>query len=490
MLEVELKLDVTPDAASLIASSAVLPADPQHKDLRATYFDTPAGDLAAAGFSLRIRTAGEERVQTIKADGATNAGLFMRSEWEMPAAGDTPVLDHTTPLKALLGERAADLGAVFEVHVERTIWNVAEGEAQIEAVLDRGQVLAHGRGELICEFELELKSGPPAALFTLARKLDDIAPVRIGVLSKSERGYGLVAPSGKSVKGAPVTLKPEMDAATAFQHIAHACLRQFRQNEALLMEHRRAKALHQARVALRRLRSAFSLFKPLFGEDAKAAALREELRWLAGSLGEARNLDVLIDRAPAGALKARLEHARAEAYDRVEAALASPRARALMLDLMEWLADGAWLADADTAPSKSEPVREYAMRTLHRARRRVKKGGPNLAKVDDDARHELRKDAKKLRYASEFFAALFDAKRGRRRHKRFIAALTDLQDQLGLLNDLATAPEEVAKLDLADDAEAQALLGSESKPHLIDAAAKAYDRLVDTKRFWRKGHVV
>jgi CHAD domain-containing protein len=219
-----------------------------------------------------------------------------------------------------------------------------------------------------------------------------------------------------------------------------------------------------------------------------AAALREELRWLAGCLGEARNLDVLIERAEAGELLTRLEIARSEAYAAAETALSSPRARAMMLDLMEWLVDGAWLADEGTQGSRSEPVRDFAERALDRARRRVKKGGRHLAKVDDEARHELRKDAKKLRYASEFFAELFDAKRGRRRHKRFIAALEELQDQLGLLNDLATAPDEIRKLGLETDKQAQALLGEDTKHHLIEAAADAFEGLVDAKRFWRKGH--
>ncbi|MGO7092975.1 CHAD domain-containing protein, partial [Rhizobium leguminosarum] len=82
------------------------------------------------------------------------------------------------------------------------------------------------------------------------------------------------------------------------------------------------EALHQARVALRRLRSAFSLFKPLLmGDEPKR--IQEELRWLAGVLGEARNLDVLLMKAKDSDLRAKLKDARNNAYDDAVEALGS-----------------------------------------------------------------------------------------------------------------------------------------------------------------------
>jgi inorganic triphosphatase YgiF len=483
--ETELKLDLTETAADALEASGILPADPKVRQLRAVYHDTPKRALARAGLSLRIRTAGDERIQTIKADGAGSAGLFLRSEWERPVESDTPVLDDTTPVKALLGDRVRKVAPQFQVNVERRSWVLQQDDAKIELVLDRGEVLAGDRQEAICEVELELKAGEPAALFALARKLDDIAPVRLGVLTKAERGFRLTAPPRSVFKAEPVTLKREMIAVQAFQHVAQTCVRQFRLNEAVLLGHRNPEALHQARVALRRLRSAFSIFRPLFVADEGAAKLREELRWLAGELGNARDLDVLLERAAAGDLRTRVEKAREEAYTAVEATLASSRVRTVMLDLTEWLIDGPWLASAGTQDRRSEPARDFAAAALDRFRRKVKKQGRDLEAVDDETRHEVRKDAKKLRYASEFFIDLFDAKRERRRYQRFIAALEDLQDQLGALNDLATAPEVIGKLGLEGDPETKTLLAEENRKSLIVAAAEAHDTLADAKRFWR-----
>jgi CHAD domain-containing protein len=156
-----------------------------------------------------------------------------------------------------------------------------------------------------------------------------------------------------------------------------------------------------------------------------------------------------------------------------------------MLDLTEWLIDGPWLASAGTQDRRSEPARDFAAAALDRFRRKVKKQGRDLEAVDDETRHEVRKDAKKLRYASEFFIDLFDAKRERRRYQRFIAALEDLQDQLGALNDLATAPEVIGKLGLEGDPETKTLLAEGNRKSLIVAAAEAHDTLADAKRFWR-----
>jgi triphosphatase len=362
------------------------------------------------------------------------------------------------------------------------MWTVQEGDASIELVIDRGTVEAADRTATIVEIELELKSGEPAALFAFARRLDAIAPVRLGVLTKSARGYGLSEAQLPAVKAGRVTLSNDMTSADAFRTIVHACIRHFRLNEALLAQSRHAEALHQARVALRRLRSAFSIFKPILS-GAEASRLQSELRWLASELGEARNLDVLLERAEPGELRDRIAVARETAYDRVEVALADPRARALMLDLAQWTLAGDWLDEAESGSKQIRPVRELAARALDRFRRKVKKDGRGLAHAHDEARHDVRKDAKKLRYASEFFRSLFERKAERRRYKTFVAALEELQEQLGALNDLATAPAALNELGLAE-APGAALLSAEQKSALIEAAAEAYEDLVETKRFW------
>lgn len=482
--EIELKLDLTPEAAGAFEAGALFACNPNIAEQQSTYFDTLDHALLKSGLLLRIRRSGKQRIQTVKANGTSAAGLFVRSEWERPVRNHTPVLDDTTPIRGLLGDAADVIGPVFEVRIERRSWIVSDGAATIELALDRGEAVAAQKHAPICEIELELKTGEPAALFALARRIDAVAPVRLGVQSKAERGYRLAGPAGAMVKAEPVALSNEMTAADAFRHIVQNCLRQFRLNEALMMVGRDAEALHQARVALRRLRSAFSIFKPAIDGEVHMA-LREELRWLAAELGDARNLDVLLKRAKPGALYDRIAAAREAAYDRVADVLAQARVRALALDLTEWTAFGDWLEVQGGTHDPHQPARDFALTALDRFRRKVKKAGRELAHAGDEARHEVRKDAKKLRYASEFFASLFEHKRERRRHKTFVAALEVLQDKLGALNDLATAPAILDKLGLADDPGASRLLARGKRKALLKAASEAHEDLIDMKQFWR-----
>ncbi len=479
----ELRLDLAAEASETLARSELLPGEGSAAARRATYFDTPAQDLVAAGFTLAIRHAPEGDLQIVEAAGAP-AGFFALPEWRQPVAGEVPELDDSTPVRALLGRKAQDLGPVFRLQTRQRCWTLDWEGATIGLVLEQGQVTAGDRSAPLCEIGLVLQQGAPPALFSLARRLDEIAPLRLGVLGEAERGYRLLGPVRNMHKAAPAALTGDMTAAESFRQIAGACLRQFRLNEPLIGRSN-PEAVHQARVALRRLRSALSIFKPMLQDD-DAGRLNEESRWLAGMLAEARDLDVLRTRCDAEALHARLEPAREAAYGRAEAALASRRARRLMLDLAEYLAIGPWLALPSGAEIRNLAAREFAASALDRFRRKVKKEGRDLAELSNEARHELRKDAKKLRYAAEFFAPLFGEKRRKRRAARFLDALEQLQDRMGALNDLVTAPELIERLGLTDDPEAAALAGSDrDKQALIEAAAEAHDAFVDARRFWR-----
>lgn len=477
-IEVELKLELTQDGASALEAAGLFPGAGDPVRQHATYFDTPDHDLARTGLSLRIRRSGDRLVQTVKAGGAA-AGMFVRPEWERDVADDTPVIDHTTPIPSLLGDKAAAIAPLFVVENDRRIWN----DGGIEVALDRGRIVAGEREAALYEVELESKGAEAAALFALARRIDAAAPVQLGVLSKAERGYRLLGKALSRVKAEPVALDPAMTAGAAFQAIVYACLRHFRLNVPLVLDQRGAGALHQARVALRRLRSALTIHKKML-TDGRASGFNDELRWLAGELGKARDIDVLIGRVGEGPMLAHLLPAREEAYDNAAAALGSDRARALLLDLVEWVAIGEWLSAHDNADLRDMPARQFADGALRRFRRKVKKDGRHLDRLDDEARHTVRKDAKKLRYATEFFAGLYDGKREKRRHKRFVSALEALQDRLGLLNDQAGASEVLERLGLAGEPGAADLGGKGPDAGLLEAAVEDYEAFVDAKRFW------
>jgi len=477
--EIELKLVLPATTAETFASSGLLPGKPTQQDLEASYFDTPDQSLLAAGISLRIRRSGSERIQTIKRADTSGTGLFSRSEWEMSVQDDTPVSDHRMPLR----DASRAVIPAFEVKVERLTWLVEDDAASIELVLDRGAVIAGERQSPVCEIELELKRGEPTAIFALARSIAEVHPVRLGVMSKAERGYALLGPARKAFKADPIRLDPAASSAEAFQALAGLCVRQYRLNEIRLLEASAPEALHQARVSLRRLRSALAIFKPVLA-DEQVPHFQAEFRWLTAILGEARDLDVLVERAAPGDLKVQLQAAREQAYANIKTAIDSSRVRGLLLDFAQWLAIGDWLNAEATQTLRATPAKAFAKGSLHSLRKRVKKRGAALDTLSDEQRHEVRKAAKRLRYGAEFFGTLFSSGKRARRYRKFTGSLEHLQDQLGALNDLAAAPHVLERLGLTDQAGADGLLAHGKRSKLLHASQQAYADLVDRKSFW------
>ena len=483
-LEVELKLELDPaDRGRLEAANLFATTHGETARLVSTYFDTPDLDLRKAGYSLRIRRKGAIRIQTIKADAAAAAGLFVRPEWERSVKTDKPLLDATSgPLAQIVGRDALEhLDGLFVTDVRRTTRIINAQGTRFECAIDDGEIRAGQRSIAVCEIELELDNGSPQSLFDFARQLNEAVPLRLGVASKAERGYGLVDgdPSG-AVKAEPILLDPNGDVGDAFQTIARSCMRQFRLNETVLLKSGEAEPLHQARVGLRRLRTAFSLYKPLFVDDERVGLLDIELRWLAGELGEVRNLDVLIERV-GRKVRDQLVVARERSFEHVRAELASARTRLLMIDLAEWLTLGDWRSRPGDPALLHQNGQVFAGEQLEARRRRLKRSGKGLAALDDGHRHKARIAAKKLRYAAQFFASLYVTRKALRRHTLFLDALEALQDHLGELNDLVIGPQVLSELGI------EAKLrnaGRRGREQLLRRAEEAYDDLIDAKRFW------
>lgn len=489
-LEVELKFEVDRADLPRLAETALAGlVDRTTQQLDSTYHDTPDLALMKAGFGLRVRRGDRGFVQTVKAEGEAAGGLFVRPEWERPLPSPVPILDDASgPLVRTLGhETLAQVAPLFVTALTRISGRVNQDGSDIEVAIDSGEVRADAAVEPLCEIELELRDGLPPALFALARRIDEQVPLRLGLRSKAERGYALAA-GADAASEAPdsFAVDPDGTAADAFRAIAQACIRRFRDNEVLLLAGGAPDPVHQARVALRRLRSAFKLFRPLFEGDAQADALRGELRWLAGLLGSVRDIDVTAARFD-GEVGRQLAVARATAFATARETIAGRRARLLMIDLSEWLALGGWTQAAESAEARASDVRLFAATLLDKRRRRLKRRGADLAALDDPARHRVRIEAKTLRYATEFFASVYAGvhtgrAKARRRHGHFLDALKALQDALGDLNDIAAARGVLDRLGIAADLPD---LARRSRKSLLADAEQALDDLLDTKRFWR-----
>jgi triphosphatase len=487
--EIELKLEVGDPAglADIPSHPALASGAVRTHHLRAIYFDTPDHALRSEGLSLRVREDGGRWIQTLKAARPAAGVALDRSEWEWEVAG--PGLDlkrlKKTPLKPFLAQ-AASIGAIFEIRVERTSIDLKVGTSHLELAADAGHVDTDGQRQRFAEVEIELRNGSVRDVFALASTLADSLPLHLSLLTKSERGYqALRREAPQRVKAEPVVLSGAMTAGEAFQAIARACLRHLLANERIIRQVRDPDAVHQMRVALRRLRAALTLFRDVV-QDGDVETVKAGLKWITGELGRARDLDVYIatilepacDAQTDPELVQALSDARRERdsqYARLEEILASGRFRRLLLDAAAWIEAGPWLAaNGEVRDAREKPVEDLARKQLKRRWRSVRRRLRHLREMDPAGRHEVRIAIKKLRYGSEFFASLFRQRGGRERQRKALQVIEALQETLGALNDLAVASTRdggaLAALTRDGEDETESLLSdAESRARSFDA---------------------
>lgn len=210
------------------------------------------------------------------------------------------------------------------------------------------------------------------------------------------------------------------------------------------------EGVHQVRVSFRRLRSAVSLFRKAIPREIMDP-WNEEMRWIAGGFGPARDLDVFIDEglnAMAGKLpsmpgeekllKLAVKHQEA-AYAEVKILMDSDRYKNFITNFDPWIKDFGWFQEempAEIREQLGKSVVKYAKMIMSKRLAVVLQAGEEMETMSDEALHQLRIECKKLRYATEFFHALFEPKA----MAEFTLQLKDVQGLLGIMNDIAVMP--------------------------------------------------
>lgn len=190
------------------------------------------------------------------------------------------------------------------------------------------------------------------------------------------------------------------------------------------------EAIHQARVATRRLRANLGAMRALMQPEV-ADGLRFELAWLGGVLGEIRDLDVLLIRLRARAR--RLESRDAYAAKRLLASLSESRAasHAALMDALRSLRYSelhlACAAGARSVPVSNERAADAFRPLMDEQWERLRRAIERLTPESSDAKlHAARIAAKRTRYAAEAFAPAFEG-----RSRGFLRRAGALQDVLG-----------------------------------------------------------
>jgi CHAD domain-containing protein len=232
---------------------------------------------------------------------------------------------------------------------------------------------------------------------------------------------------------------PETPPEVALSLIAASCRADLAKYRDIVLQSRRPIGIHQTRVAFRRLRAAFSVFRPAV-DGSEVRALSAEARWLAGECGPARDLHVFLTESVTDVppvVKRVAARVAASHLQRARAALGSARYEAFDRQL------GHFAAGPPSAEVEGGlRLDEFGRLVLDKRHDKVVRRGRLMDQMDEEQLHDLRIAFKKLRYAATYLSPAFASPAA----KPYIEATTRLQGALGALNDRATAAAMLADI--------------------------------------------
>lgn len=423
---------------------------------RAVYFDTRDHSLRRAGYVLRVRGEGNAHYQTLKRIGSGE--LVTRPEYKSEVSGIRPdpgaIPDSRARWRVTHLLSGQSLEPIFEVDTRRTrVLLSPSRNVEVEAAIDSGEIrLANDQHRTlpISEVEFELVRGSMGDLLSVARSLTQGLPLTLSFLSKPERGFRLA--SGDMLepcRSTRVNLRGSHSADDAVACIMGSCLRHLLNNMDAVILGRNPEGIHQMRVALRRLRVAFSL---LTREQREVlSSLVHSSKTIANILGASRDAEILLSdlTLPVArklgregefvGLARQLELAREQTFQSAVECLSSEEFRVFVLELAATTQLRPWLSVRDSHAAMEADVRRFRSQHLARRTRQCRKAVRRAGRLEAETLHDLRIRLKKFRYTLEFFETVDDGKAKR----RLIKIVSGLQEILGEMNDILVAREQL-----------------------------------------------
>ena len=452
MNEIELRFHV-PASAVCAVEKGVATVTAQRTRLQAIHFDTPDRRLAKAGLALRLRKEGRLWVQTLRAGDPHAMQRFEHNVARQRLGADVHA-DSLQPdlalhvgtdggallarvLRSEAGEPGTALSASFRTDSRRCHRAVRTPKSSVELAFDAGFIIVGARRLPVCELEIELLRGSPDAVTTVASRWVARHGLWLEVRSKAERGERLAQDAANQRlplhKASALHLARSEGIDSAFRAgvangLAHALPNASEIASGVYAE----EHLHQLRVALRRLRTALRFFKGW--TELLQPGWSDTLAETFTQLGATRDRDALAatvvpDLRDAGAPWVELPPAET-ALDPV----AVVRANALTQTWLALLALGQ-RDPIETPRSDANAFHPGAAERLDVWLHQVRSDARRFGRLDDPARHRLRRRVKRLRYAAEFLAPLHEPKSV----AQFMKGLAPVQDSLGHLNDVNVA---------------------------------------------------
>jgi CHAD domain-containing protein len=407
-LEIETKYDV--DEHAILPALHELPgvasvAQPVELNLEAVYFDTADLDLAAAKVTLRRRTGGEDDGWHVKLP--VSSGQRLEIHHPLGRAGHKVPIQVVRAVRVHVRDNA--LVPVVSLATRRIVHRLldADGEVLAEVADDEVTATVGETSQSWREWEIELVHGEPELLEAAEPVLRAAGATPASGPSKLARALGDRVPTRDEWE-----LPAKPSTADLFRAYAGAQVKAIHLRDP---EVRRdlPDSIHKMRVAARRLRSALATYRPVVDREV-GDQIRAELKWFAGELGGARDAEVLqehfktaVDAQPVELVMGRVGYiidthlrrvykaGRAEAL----AALESERYFRLLDSLDALIADPPLIGSPRKAAKQLPELLEHDWKRMRKAVRRVDAAEDAVER--DHQLHEVRKAAKRLRYAAE-----------------------------------------------------------------------------------------
>ena len=418
----------------------------RRRRLLAIYYDTVDGRLAASNVSVRLRREGRRWVQTAKVQTSDslrrlehNVVLAVPRTLEVPAL-DLGLHDGTPAGLAISealgthGDGAAQAALVerFRTDVSR-LTRVEQFEgACVELALDSGQIVAGNRSSPVCEFEMELKSGPVPGLFQLAVDWADRHGLWLSSVSKAGRGMRLATGDKVCAVGAePLEIDASAGPERFFIAVIESCLLQILGNASEIGAGAvDEEFVHQLRVGLRRLHTAL---RELAGfakglDPTWEATFASAFQALGAHRDEVTVLPALRKEMTAAGVVCAEASRSGPAAPSPDAVVQGPALQQALLGVM------AFCHATPSTPRVKGARRRLKMRLgkrLAHLHADVRRDAKRFDQLSPSRQHRVRKRLKRLRYLAEFSASLF----GAQRVERYLERWCEAQDALGDNND-------------------------------------------------------
>lgn len=492
MSKIELKFQI-PNAQKAAVLSRFQTKNIQQLQRQTQYYDSNEFELFQHQLSLTQQLKGQNWIQRLKIPAlhqSKHSKLNLELEQQdcsvlnLQSYIDHPQLDQK--IKKLLNTLQHHLTLQFESHIERWISIFHFQNSKIRVDLDQGTIVYQDRTQAIFQLKFQLQSGTIQDFISFILPYIKRYQLYLDTQTKAQKGYLLA----KGVTEYPaqnqsaLILNPNDSKIAALKKIILNCLAHLLPNTTAIASGQfNSQHVHQARVAIRRLRSALSTFGDWSNDINPSWA--KQLTQLFRQLGTTRDLDVIRQELLPQLRKVAVPELKLDELKLPESSSDNGRILLqlfqssaftnLILALFEFVHQA-------TSKTAKKSIQKSAVKKISKFHRQIQTDAAHFLELDIAARHRTRKRLKKLRYSIDFIGSLYAQKQV----THYLKILKPAQDALGQYNDLIVAEVIFQQLSKTDPQVSWFALGwiAAQQQHLLKQSAHHLQVFTQAPPFW------